>query len=197
MPGVYMPQEIDVVGTIIGVVDHTRIIDGSRIQPGDVILGLPSSGLHTNGFTLARTALETVNWHEPHPELEGKTPGEALLAVHRPYLQQVNELRTAGIDIRGLAHITGGGLIDNPPRILPEGVGAKIRWGTWPVPPIFRLIQHLGGISDAEMCHVFNMGLGMLVIVSIDQVKKAHEMLSGEVYIVGEIVGGKVGVNIV
>lgn len=197
MPGVYMPDEIDVVGTIVGVVDYAQIIDGTRIQEGDLILGLPSTGLHTNGFTLARQALETVDWHLPHPELDKMTPGEALLKVHRPYLRQVNELKAAGIDIRGMAHITGGGLIDNPPRIIPKGLGANLRWGTWPVPPIFRLIQHLGQISDAEMCHVFNMGLGMLVIVPADQVKKAHQMLSDEAYIVGEIVAGKSGVSIV
>jgi phosphoribosylformylglycinamidine cyclo-ligase len=196
MPGVYLPDEIDVVGTIIGVVEFEQIIDGSRIQAGDVILGLPSTGLHTNGFTLARKALESINWQTALPEL-GMSPGEALLAVHRSYLEAVLALRTAGVEIRGLAHITGGGLIDNPPRIIPSGLGAKLRWGTWPQPPIFRLIQHAGQISDAEMFHVFNMGLGMLVIVPPGQVEKARQTLPDELFVVGEIVAGKSGVHIV
>jgi phosphoribosylformylglycinamidine cyclo-ligase len=196
MPGVYLPDEIDLVGAIVGVVEHGQIIDGSRIQAGDVVLGLPSSGLHTNGFTLARSALDSVDWHAPLPEL-GMSPGEALLAVHRSYLEPVNELKTAGVEIRGLAHITGGGLIDNPPRILPNGLGANLRWGSWPQPPIFRLIQHLGQISDAEMCHVFNMGLGMLVIVPPTQVTLARQTLAEDLFVVGEIVAGKTGVTIV
>jgi phosphoribosylformylglycinamidine cyclo-ligase len=106
-------------------------------------------------------------------------------------------LSTAGVEIRGLAHITGGGLIDNPPRIIPSGLGAKLRWGTWPQPPIFRLIQHAGQISDAEMFHVFNMGLGMLVIVPPGQVEKARQTLPDELFVVGEIVAGKSGVHIV
>jgi phosphoribosylformylglycinamidine cyclo-ligase len=200
MPGVYEPNEIDVVGTIVGVVEYGEIIDGSRIRAGDVILGLPSTGLHTNGFTLARTALEGIDWHTPLPELDpdsGQSPGEALLAVHRSYLEPFGLLKTAGVEIRGLAHITGGGLIDNPPRIIPAGLGAVLRWGTWPQPPIFRLIQHQGQISDAEMCHVFNMGLGMLVIVPPGDVAAARRALPDEIFVVGEIAAGKSGVTIV
>jgi phosphoribosylformylglycinamidine cyclo-ligase len=200
MPGVYQPDEIDVVGTIVGVVEYDEIIDGSRIRAGDVVLGLPSNGLHTNGFTLARTALAGVDWHRPLPELgpgSGRSPGEAMLAVHRSYLEPVRALKTAGIEIRGLAHITGGGLIDNPPRIIPAGLGARLRWGTWPQPPIFRLIQHLGQVSDAEMCHVFNMGLGMLVIVPKNEVEAARRTLPEQLFVVGEIVSGKSGVRIV
>jgi phosphoribosylformylglycinamidine cyclo-ligase len=196
MPGVYMPDEIDVVGTIVGVVEYNEIIDGSRIRAGDVILGLPSTGLHTNGFTLARNALESLDWNTPTPDLEA-TPGERLLAVHRSYLEPVMVLKTAGVDIRGLAHITGGGLIDNPPRILPSGMGANLRWGTWPLPPIFRLIQHQGQISDAEMYHVFNMGLGMLVIVPPNHADLARQTLPNDLYPVGEIVSGKNGVHII
>lgn len=196
MPGVYQPDEIDVVGTIVGIVEYNQIIDGSRIRANDVILGLPSSGLHTNGFTLARKVLEGTDWHTPMPEL-GVSPGEALLAVHRPYLEPIQILMKAGVEIRGLAHITGGGLIDNPPRILPAGLGAKLRWGTWPQPPIFRLIQHLGQITDAEMCHVFNMGLGMLLIVPKSDIELARRTLTDEIYVVGEIVSGQSGVHIV
>jgi phosphoribosylformylglycinamidine cyclo-ligase len=149
---------------------------------------------------LARKALESIDLQTSIPELgpgSGQSPGEALLAVHRSYLEPVNELKTAGVEIRGLAHITGGGLIDNPPRIIPSGMGARLRWGTWPSPPIFRLIQHHGQISDAEMYHVFNMGLGMLVIVPPDHVELARRTLSDDLYVVGEIVSGKTGVKIV
>lgn len=196
MPGVYVPDEIDVVGTIVGVVDYSEIIDGSRIREGDIIMGLPSTGLHTNGYTLARKALESLDWNSPTPDLDN-TPGEALMAVHRSYLEPITILKMVGIDVRGLAHITGGGLIDNPPRILPNGLGADLRWGTWPLPPIFRLIQHHGQISDAEMYHVFNMGLGMLVIVPPDEVDLARRTLPNDLYTVGEIVSGKNGVHII
>lgn len=196
MPGVYQPDEVDVVGTIVGVVEYAQIIDGSHIRAGDLILGLPSSGLHTNGFTLARKALESLDWNTPIQELD-MSPGDALLAVHRSYLEPVNQLKTAGVKIRGLAHITGGGLIDNLPRILPAGLGARLRWGTWPRPPIFRLIQHHGQISDPEMYHVFNMGLGMLAIIPPNQADLALQTLPEDLFLVGEIVSGKSGVNIV
>ena len=196
MPGVYRPGELDLVGTVVGVVDRDALIDGTQIRAGDVILGLPSSGLHTNGYTLARTVLAGLDWQAAHPDL-GQTPGEALLAVHRAYLRPVGQLQAAGVAIRGLAHITGGGLIDNPPRILPAGVGAVLRWGSWPVPPIFGLIQRLGGVPAAEMVHVFNMGLGMLVITRPGDVDRALAALPGDCYVVGEMVPGRGGVEIV
>ena len=189
MPGVYEPKAVDLVGTIIGVVDRGRVIDGSRIQAGDVILGLPSTGLHTNGYSLARKVLAELDWHTPHPLL-GHAIGEALLAPHRSYLMVVQALWQAGIDIRGLAHITGGGLIDNPPRIFPDGLGAVIRRGSWPILPIFDLIQQTGQISPEEMAHVFNLGLGMLLIVPPDQVAAAHSVLSYAIFTVGEMVAG-------
>lgn len=192
MPGVYQPGELDLVGTIVGVVERGKLIDGSRIQAGDVILGLPSSGLHTNGYTLARSVLSNLDWREPHPEL-GQSVGTALLAVHRPYLREVQALWAAGVDVRGLAHITGGGLLDNPPRIFPEGLGASLWRGRWPEPPIFGLIQRLGNIADAEMYHVFNMGLGMLVIVPPEDVTKAQQVVP-ETAVVGEMVAGARGV---
>jgi phosphoribosylformylglycinamidine cyclo-ligase len=196
MPGVYEPDEIDVVGTIVGVVEYDQIINGSRIRADDVILGLPSTGLHTNGFSLARKALEGFDWHVPLPEL-GASAGEAMLAVHRSYLKPVERLHAAGVDIRGLAHITGGGLIDNPPRIFPAGLGATIRWGTWPIPAIFRLIQNVGQVSNQEMWHVFNMGLGMMVVVPSNHVEMAQEVLPEDLFVVGKIVSGKSGVRIV
>jgi phosphoribosylformylglycinamidine cyclo-ligase len=196
MPGVYESGEIDLVGTIIGAVDRQALIDGSRIQPGDIILGLPSTGLHTNGYSLARNALESLDWEAPLPELD-QSPGDVLLATHRSYLDPISRLQMANVDLRGLAHITGGGLIDNPPRILPPGVGAVIRRGTWPEPPIFGLIQRSGEIDSAEMFRVFNMGLGMLAIVPPNQVAAAQNTLPGDVYVVGEIASGQSEVMIV
>ncbi|MFN8450038.1 MAG: phosphoribosylformylglycinamidine cyclo-ligase [Anaerolineae bacterium] len=188
MPGVYEPGEIDLAGTIIGVVERGRIIDGSTIRPGDTLLALPSNGLHTNGYSLARRALAESDWNKPLPELGG-TIGGALLAVHRCYLEPVSRLWAASVEIRGLAHITGGGVIDNLPRILPDGVGAVVRRGTWAEPPIFGLIQERGRVTDDEMFHVFNMGLGMLLVVAPDQVAAARAVLP-ELALVGEIVSG-------
>lgn len=196
MPGVYAAGEMDVVGTVVGVVEQARILDGSRIRPGDAILALPANGLHTNGFSLARRALADLDWKALHPDL-GTSPGEALLAIHRCYLPDVRALWNAGIEIHGLAHITGGGVIDNLPRILPAGMGALIRQGTWPVLPIFRLIQRLGGVDEAEMYRVFNMGMGMLVVLPADQVEAARAALPGQSYRVGEIVADASGVAVV
>ncbi len=194
MPGVYVPGELDLAGTIVGVVERASVIDGSRIQPGDAIVGLPSSGLHTNGYSLARRALANLDWSAGLQPAGGSTSiGDALLAVHRSYLGEVRALLRAGVDVRGLAHITGGGFVDNLPRILPPGLGAVIRRGTWPEPPIFALIQRSGTIADAEMFHVFNMGLGMLAVVPADQVQAALDALHGDAYRVGEIVAGEGG----
>lgn len=192
MPGVYQSGEIDLVGTVVGVVDRDRLIDGSAIQPGDAILALPSSGLHTNGYSLARRVLADLDWQVQRDDLDGTSIGDALLAVHRCYLDDYRRLVQFGVDVRGMAHITGGGVIDNLPRILPPDIGAIIRIGRWPVPPIFALIQQQGRITDDEMFHVFNMGLGMLVVVPPEQA----ESVPG-VHIVGEIVGDTTGVEIV
>lgn len=194
MPGVYQPGELDLVGTIVGVAERGKLIDGARIQAGDVILGLPSSGLHTNGYTLARTVLSDLDWREPQAEL-GQSIGAALLAIHRSYLRDVQALWAAGVDVRGLAHITGGGLLDNPPRIFPEGLGAVLWRGRWSEPPIFGLIQRLGNIADAEMYHVFNMGLGMLAIVPPEDAPLARQAVP-ETAVVGEMVAGENGVTI-
>jgi phosphoribosylformylglycinamidine cyclo-ligase len=189
MPGVYEPGEVDLAGTVVGVVEHGRILDGRRIQPGDAILALPSTGLHTNGYSLARQLLANREWHERLPALGG-TIGDALLAVHRSYLEPVQRLWAAGITIHGLAHITGGGVIDNLPRILPPGAGAVIQHGRWPVPPIFDLIQEAGHVNEDEMFHVFNMGLGMLVILPRQTAVQAQQLLP-DAYLVGEIVAGE------
>lgn len=189
MPGVYEAGEIDLAGTIVGVVEKERIIDGSRIQPGDTILALPSNGLHTNGYSLARKVLGDEIWESVHPDL-GVSIGVALLAIHRCYLKPIRNLWEIGVEIRGLAHITGGGVIDNLPRILPAGLGALIRRGAWPEPPIFGLIQGLGSVSDDEMFHVFNMGLGMLIVLAPDAAERAHAALPGQLYAVGQVTDG-------
>lgn len=189
MPGVYESGEIDLAGTIIGVVERGKVIDGSRIQAGDVIIGLPATGLHTNGFSLARRVLNSFNWNETRSDL-GESIGAALLKIHRSYLNAMKLLRMVEMDIRGMAHITGGGFQDNLPRILPDGVNAVIRRGTWPELPIFSLIQQQGKIADDEMFHVFNMGLGMLVIVPREQANRIDAALPDAAYVVGEIVTG-------
>lgn len=189
MPGVYAPGEFDLVGTIVGVVDRAQIIDGTGIVPGDQVIGLASAGLHTNGFSLARRVFQDWDLHAAPPEL-GRPLGEALLAPHRCYLAEVQRLQQAGVAIKGLAHITGGGLVDNPPRILPDGVAFHLHRGAWPIPPLFQLIQRAGRIDDHEMAHVFNVGLGMLVVVPADQANQALGLLE-DAWLVGEAVAGE------
>jgi phosphoribosylformylglycinamidine cyclo-ligase len=195
MPGVYEAGEIDLVGTVVGVVDKGEIIDGTAVTSGDLILALPATGLHTNGYTLARKLLDELDWEQPQPDL-GQSVGAALLAVHRSYLREVLALRAGGVRLRGLAHITGGGVRDNLPRILPAGLGATIRRGSWPEPPIFKLLQEQGALSTAELFHTFNMGLGMLIVISPDDLGLAQQILPGELFIVGDIVAGQTGVTL-
>lgn len=195
MPGVYVSGEVDIVGTIIGVVDREHAIDGHAIQAGDAIIALASTGLHTNGYSLARYILAELDWTVPHNGL-GMSIGEALMAVHRCYLEPIQRLQNADIAIHGLAHITGGGVVDNLPRILSSGLGARLERGTWSVPPIFTLLQTLGSVAESEMYRVFNMGLGMLVVLPADQVSGALSVL-GEGYRVGSIVADQSGVQVV
>jgi phosphoribosylformylglycinamidine cyclo-ligase len=194
MPGVYEAGELDLAGTIVGVVERGQIVDGAPIRPGDAILALPSTGLHTNGYSLARRVLAELDWNAPMDAL-GTSVGDALLAVHRSYLDSVRALWAANVEIRGMAHITGGGVIDNLPRVLPEDTGAQIRRGSWAVPPIFDLIQELGGVSEDEMFHVFNMGLGMLIVVPPAQAAPALALLP-DAALVGEIVAGDGSVSV-
>ena len=195
MPGVYEPGAVDRAGTIIGAVDHADLIDGARIEPGDALIALPSTGLHTNGYSLARRTLADLDWMAVHPDL-GTTPGEALLATHRCYLEPVNRLRAAGVDVRGLAHITGGGVYDNLPRILPEGTSAVIERGAWPEPPIFGLIARAGDIPARELFHAFNMGIGMLAVIPADQRGLALATLPDTAYAVGAIRAGERTVSV-
>ena len=184
MPSIYSGTDYDLVGVITGVVEKSKIINGSAIQPGDIILGLPSSGLHTNGYSLVRNIFgETKEVLDVrYPEL-GRTLGEALLEPHRCYYNQVKPCLPL---IKGMAHITGGGLIDNVPRILPDGTAAQFDSSTWTVPTIFKLIQERGNVDLMEMYHVFNMGVGMTVVCSPENSKELSNMLP-EAAVIGEI----------
>ena len=192
LPGFYADGEYDLVGTIVGIVDRDRILDGSHAQVGDALIGLASSGLHTNGYSLARSLLfETAGWTvDTHVEELGASVGEALLAPHRPYVSPVLSLMDS-VPVRACAHITGGGLLDNLPRVLPSGLGARIRRGAWPELPVFSLLQRLGDVDGEEMFQVFNMGLGMVLILPEDRADEALEKLHADgeaAYIVGEVV---------
>ena len=184
MPDVYPPGEFDLAGFIVGVVERDKIIDGSKVAVGDVLLGIPSSGLHTNGFSLARPALNICNG-EPVEEtrtriaerpalLGGRSIEEALLETHRPYYKLVSPVMEK---VHGMAHITGGGYVENVPRILPAGVTASFDTAAWPVLPIFQLIQQRGEISSEEMYEVFNMGIGLVLMVSPDDAEAVRDAI--------------------
>jgi phosphoribosylformylglycinamidine cyclo-ligase len=177
MPGMYRKGEYDLAGCIVGVVDRGKIIDGKTIQPGDVILGLPSNGLHTNGYSLARNILIEKMRLKPSSLLPGSTitVGEELLRVHKNYQPVLSKL-TAGV-VKGLAHITGGGLIDNLPRILPSNCDAVIETKSWRVPPIFQILQKHGSVDAEEMYQVFNMGIGMVAIVAERNARRVMSIL--------------------
>jgi phosphoribosylformylglycinamidine cyclo-ligase len=196
MPGIYHGNDYDLVGTIVGVVDKAKIIDGKKIKTGDVIIGLPSSGLHTNGYSLAREILFNQLDLRLTVRADGmRAPlGDELLKVHTLYLPQIRKVRAA-IEIKGMAHITGGGLIDNIPRVLPEGVDAEIKLGSWTVPPLFRLLAHAARIGAEELHQVFNMGIGMVLIVAEKDAPKALKLGGGK--IIGRIVKGTRRVNLV
>ena len=172
MPGVYSPASFDLVGTMVGWVDREALIDTGALRPGDVCIGIPSSGLHTNGFSLARRVLGPVGWDTVVPEL-GRSVGHALLAPHRPYLREVDALWDAGVTIKAMSHITGGAYVENLPRVLPEGIGACIDRSAWEVPAIFQLIQKLGKVDTLEMYRVYNMGMGLVAMVAPDDLDTA------------------------
>jgi phosphoribosylformylglycinamidine cyclo-ligase len=166
MPGFYGEGRYDVAGFIVGIVDRPKVLDGSRVRPGDVLVGLPSAGLHTNGYSLARKLFFEVAGLSVTDRVEalGATVGEALLAEHRSYLPVLRGALDGDL-VSALAHITGGGLTDNLPRVLPEGTAAAIRADAWPLPPLFRWMQEAGNIADAEMRRTFNLGIGMVALV--------------------------------
>lgn len=177
MPGMYRRGEYDLAGCIVGVVDRARMIDGSQIKPGDVILGLPSKGLHTNGYSLARKIFFEQFRLKPSARIAGLrlSLGEELLRTHRNY--QPLLAKVPGGKLKGLAHITGGGLIDNLPRVLPDDCDAVIETRSWKVPPIFQIMQERGGVERHEMYQVFNMGIGMVVVVAERSARSAMSIL--------------------
>jgi len=195
MPGTYAPEDYDLAGFIVGVVDRSRALTGERVQEGDVLLGLPSSGLHTNGYTLARKVLFDVMGLRVDtrvPDL-GATVGEALLAPHRAYLSALEPL-VERKKIRAMAHITGGGFPGNVPRVLPAGLGARIRASAWKVPPLFQMIQKGGSVPDEEMYRTFNMGIGMVLVVApgdLHDVEHSLERRGETAFVIGSVVAGQ------
>ncbi len=184
MPSMYADGEYDLAGFIVGVVDKPKVIDGKSITPGDVIFGIPSTGLQTNGYSLARKLFFEVGGFSADSYIDelGSTVGEALLATHQSFLPQIGPLLDSGV-IKGLAHITGGGFLENIPRILPENVSVQINRGSWPELPIFGMMQRLGNVSDHEMFRTFNMGIGMIVVCSeshgdeiVNRLENSHEI---------------------
>ena len=195
MPGLYADGDFDLAGTIVGVVERKKVINGRSIKPGDVVLALPSTGLHTNGFSLARKVLFEKKRFKPGQRIKGLpgTLAEALLAVHRCYAQPILGALRAGLAIEGLAHITGGGL-ENIPRVLPEGCQVQIQRGTWPVPPIFSLIVESGSVPVEDAYRTLNMGLGLIIIARPAAAKplvKKLASLGQQAYLVGEVVKGQ------
>ena len=189
MPGLYQENDFDVSGTIVGVVDKSKIIDGKKIKKGDLLIGFPSNGLHTNGYSLARKVLlEKFNLKDFIPELNSIL-GDELLKVHKSYLSLIAALKNS-VGIKGLSHITGGGIVGNTSRIIPKDFEILVHWGAWEMPPIFKLIQQTGNISSEEMHRVFNCGIGLIAaiskedkIVAFQAAHEAHEhpLLIGEV----------------
>jgi phosphoribosylformylglycinamidine cyclo-ligase len=203
MPGFYRPGEYDLSGTIVGVVEKARILDGKSIRPGDAVLGLASSGLHTNGFSLARRILFGRLKLKPASfvrELDN-TLGDELLKVHRSYGPLLRQLLRkfnppapgAPPALKGMAHITGGGFMDNIPRVLPAGCDALVRAGSWETPPIFQLLRAKGGMDEAELYQVFNMGIGMVLLVAADKADAVLRFIRAQkqaAWLIGEVVPG-------
>lgn len=193
MPGMYADGEYDLAGTIVGVVDEKKIVDGRAVKKGDMLIGLPSTGLHTNGYSLARNVLlERYSLHETIADL-GTTLGEALLAVHRSYYASVYPLLQSSIGkaVHGLSHITGGGIEGNTMRVVPKKLGLKIDWKAWERPAIFRLIQQAGNVPEDDMRRTFNLGIGLILIVAAreaDRVMAALEKKQERPFVMGEVV---------
>jgi len=192
MPDVYAPGAFDLAGTIVGVVERSAMLPRTDIIAGDAIVALPSTGLHTNGYSLARRLVKhhfaTEGYAARPAMLGGQTIGDALLAVHRCYLSEVIALR-AVVPVKALCHITGGGIYDNLPRVLPDGLGAEIVRGSWSIPPICQLLVELGRLDEQEAFHALNMGLGMLVIVPAEMVNQALATIP-EARLVGRVTAG-------
>ncbi len=195
MSDTYLPGEHDLVGVITGVVEKEKIITGESIKPGDVVLGLPSNGLHTNGYSFARKLFFDIGGYSVNdtiPKLE-KSVGLTLLKPHINYTNHVFAVLDAGIEVKGIAHITGGGLIENIPRILPDGCGVEIQKESWPALPVFGVMQSIGDVDEDEMYRAFNMGIGMVFIVNPDDIDATKNLMG--TYKIGTVISGK-GVNI-
>ncbi len=200
MPDFYSAGEYDIAGFIVGVADREKIIDGKEIVPGDILLALPSMGLHTNGYSLARKLFFEVAGYKADTFLDelGMTVGDTLLQPHLSYLRWLDGLLDSGL-IKGLAHITGGGLTDNIPRILPEGAAVEIDKGSWPVLPVFKLMRQIGNVSDAEMYRTFNMGVGMVIVTSMQNQSAVESHIQEQgmpSYQIGRIVKGQKEISI-
>jgi len=203
MPGTYLPGEHDLVGVITGVVDKNKVILGKTICPGDVVLAFTSSGLHTNGYSLARKLFFdigklTVDTHVPE---FNRSLGDVLLEPHINYTRPVLQLLQNQIPIKGMAHITGGGLLENIPRILPDGCAVEIQKNTWPEQPVFSMLRRLGGLDDKEMYRTFNMGVGLVMMLAADQVDHArqvlHDLPQFKLHEIGKVVQGKKEVKLI
>jgi phosphoribosylformylglycinamidine cyclo-ligase len=196
MPGVYVKDEVDVVGFVTGIVEQGKVITGQRIVEGDVLVGLESSGLHTNGYSMVRKIIFDMThldlWTKPE-ELGGITIGEALLQSHRNYTTPITKAINEGIDIKGLSHITGGGFIENIPRILPKGLGAKINKSSYIVPPLFSYLSSLADIEERELYKTWNMGIGMIAVVTASEAQQLVDSINSvqdqKAFIIGEVVG--------
>jgi phosphoribosylformylglycinamidine cyclo-ligase len=192
MPGLYQPGEYDLAGFIVGAVEKKRMLTGAGIKAGDVLLGLPSSGLHTNGYSLARKLLFEIAKHSHDTQVPdlGMTVADELLKLHKSYLKPITVLHDAKL-LKGAAHITGGGITDNTPRILPEGLGAKLRLGSWPILPVFQLLQSIGNIPDDDFRRTFNLGIGMIFVVAkrdLAKVATVMKKLREPFHEIGEVV---------
>ncbi len=195
MPGMYAPGEYDIAGFIVGAVERKRMITGATIKAGDVLIGLPSTGLHTNGYSLARKLLFEVAGHAPATMVEEiqNTVADELLKIHRSYLKPLHALHIAGV-LKGAAHITGGGITDNTPRILPKGLGARVDPDSWPVLPIFELLRKLGDVEEDDWRRTFNLGIGMIFVIAkrdLDKAAKILKKLREPWYQIGEVIKGK------
>ena len=199
MPDTYLPGEHDLVGIITGVVEKEKIITGENIKPSDMVLGLPSNGLHTNGYSFARKLFFEIGGYDVNdmiPELD-KSVGLTLLEPHINYTNHVFSILDKGLDVKGIAHITGGGLVENIPRILPNGCGVEIQKGSWPSLPVFDVMQSIGDVDENEMFRAFNMGIGMVFIVDSTDVNSVKDALKDltEVYEIGSVVSGEKNVT--
>lgn len=200
MPGFYPEDEYDLAGFAVGLVDEKDLITGEHIRPGDALIGIASSGVHSNGFSLVRKVFEmTAESLNTYYEELGKTLGEALLAPTKIYVKALKAVKEAGVTVKGCSHITGGGFYENIPRMLPDGVNAQIRKDSYPVLPIFKLLQQTGNLEEKMMYNTYNMGLGMVLAVEREDVEKTMEAVrtAGETpYHIGEIISGEKGITL-